>query len=148
MPKPDPDRLRPVAVCAVVFNEAGRVLMHRRSDNGLWAIPGGALETGETAEAAVVREVREETGYDVEALRLVGIYSDPKETTVEYPDGNTTSWVAILFECRIIGGAPRLSDETTEVAWHSPESLPNDIRKAHVPRIRDALRKAESAFYS
>ena len=95
----------------------------------------------------MVREVREETGYDVEVLRLVGIYSDPKETTIEYPDGNTKSWVAILFECRVVGGAPCLSDETTEVAWHAPESLPDDMRKAHVRRIHDALRKSVAALY-
>ncbi len=84
-----PNHLRPAAACAVVFDEGGRVLLHQRSDSHQWAIPGGAIEIGETAQHAVVREVREETGYLVEVVRLIGVYSDPDQTTVTYPDGNT-----------------------------------------------------------
>ena len=77
MPIPDPKRLRRAVTCAVVFDDRGRVLLHRRTDNGRWALPGGAIEIDQSAEQTVVREVLEETGYIVEVVRLIGIYSDP-----------------------------------------------------------------------
>ena len=122
MATPDFNRLRRAAACAIIFNAPGRVLLHRRTDNGRWALPGGAIEIGETADQAVVREVREETGYEVEVLRLVGVYSDPRHTTIRYPDGNISSYVALAFACRVIGGSPALSDETSAVEWFDPQA--------------------------
>ncbi|MEJ7630816.1 MAG: NUDIX domain-containing protein, partial [Nocardioidaceae bacterium] len=75
-----------VAVTAVVLDDARRVLMIQRTDNDLWAIPGGAQEVGETSTEAAVREVREETGLNVEVNGLVGIYSDPRHV-IAYDDG-------------------------------------------------------------
>jgi ADP-ribose pyrophosphatase YjhB (NUDIX family) len=147
MPAPDPTRLRRSAACAITFDDRGRVLLHRRTDNGRWALPGGAIETGETADVAVVREVREETGFDVEVVRLVGVYSDPQHTTIAYPDGNVVSYVALAFECRVLGGEPMLSDETSAVDWFDPKSLPPNFHPGHVPRLADALAKQTAAFY-
>lgn len=147
MPIPDPKRLRRTAACALVFDDQGRILLHQRTDNGRWALPGGAIELGETAAAAAVREVLEETGYVVQVLRLVGIYSDPQFTTMTYPDGNTVSYVAIAFECKAIGGAPALSDETSAVDWFDPNQLPENFHRPHLPRLLDALAKQDAAFY-
>ena len=147
MPAPDFNRLRRTAACAVVFDSLGRLLLHRRADNGRWALPGGAIEIGETADQAVVREVREETGYVVEVLRLVGIYSDPKHTTIRYPDGNVNSYVAIAFECRLVGGSPALSQETAAVDWFDPQVLPENFSPGHILRLKDALAREKSAFF-
>src|ERR1051325_4042675 len=67
--------IRP-GVSAVVLTPEG-LLLQRRSDNGLWGLPGGGVEPGESVSAAIVREVREETGLDVTPVRLVGVYSAP-----------------------------------------------------------------------
>jgi ADP-ribose pyrophosphatase YjhB (NUDIX family) len=123
------------------------VLLHQRTDNGRWALPGGAIELDETADVAVAREVLEETGYVVEVIRLVGVYSDPQFTTMTYPDGNTVSYVALAFECRVVGGEPALSDETSAVEWFNPNRLPEQFHRSHLPRLQDALAKQESAFY-
>lgn len=147
MPAPDPARLRRTATTAVVFDPAGRLLLHRRTDNGNWALPGGTMETGERADECIVREVLEETGYHVEVVRLVGIYSDPKHTTVTYPDGNTVAYVSALFECRLIGGEPKLSDETSAVEWFNPAELPMPFQPGHVPRVQDALARRTAAFF-
>ena len=61
------------AVTAVVVNDRGEILLQKRSDNGLWALPGGAMDIGEFIRETVIREVKEETGLDVEPLGLVGI---------------------------------------------------------------------------
>ena len=146
MSAPDSERLRRSTACAAVLNSDGCILLQRRSDNGLWCLPGGAIEVGETAEQAVIREVGEETGYVVEAKRLIGVYSDPAQTTITYPEGDTVSYVALLFECRVVGGEPALSDETLDVDWFSPAALPASLTPGHIPRIHDALANRRAAF--
>ena len=147
MSTPDFHKLRRTAACAIIFDEQGRVLLHRRTDNGRWALPGGAIEIGETADQAVVREVEEETGYRTEVIRLVGIYSDPRHTTITYPDGNVNAYVAVAFECRVAGGSPALSDETSAVDWFDPNILPDQFHPGHLPRLQDALSRQCAAFY-
>jgi 8-oxo-dGTP pyrophosphatase MutT (NUDIX family) len=147
VPKPDPAKLRRTAAAAAVFDSEGRILLHRRSDNGNWALPGGTMETGETAVECIEREVKEETGYDVKVIRLIGIYSEPKNTTMSYPDGNTVAYVCLLFECRVTGGAPALSDESLAVDWFPPDTLPQPFHASHVPRVEDAAARQVAAFY-
>lgn len=131
--------MRKASACALVRDEAGRILLHLRSDNHRWGLPGGGIEAGETAIDAVLREVQEETGYQVQLLRLLGIYSDPAHTTITYPSGDSVAYVALFFECQVTGGAPALSDETLEVGWFAPEELPDSISAGHRLRIDDAL---------
>jgi ADP-ribose pyrophosphatase YjhB (NUDIX family) len=82
---PAANRLVPAA-SAVVVDQAGRILLIRRSDNGLWAIPGGLMDIGEDIARTVRREVKEETGLDVEPEAIVGIYSNPRHV-IEFPNG-------------------------------------------------------------
>ena len=146
MAKTDPANTRRAAADAVLFDERGRVLLQRRADFGVWGLPGGALEVGESVDAGIRREVREETGFDVEVERLVGVYSDPAQTTVRYPSGDVVHYVSLVFQCRIVGGAPRTDSESTAQAWFGPDSLPADVMKEHVPRIRDAAARRPAAF--
>src|SRR5689334_10940167 len=124
MAPPDMTRLRRAGAAAVVFDSQGRILLHRRTDNNHWGLPGGSIEVGETAAQAAAREVREETGYEVEAVRLIGIYSNPANTTVRYANGDVVSYVSLVFECRVVGGSPQLSDESSAVDWFDPKKLP------------------------
>lgn len=147
MPATSPESRRIASAAAVVFDAQGRLLLHRRTDNGKWSLPGGMLEVGETAEQGIVREVREETGFEVRVVRLVGVYSDPKITTVTYADGNTISYVSLLFECAVMGGAPELNDESSAIDWFSPADLPVPFVENHVLRVKDALARETAAFY-
>ena len=82
---------------AVIFDEARtKVLLTRRTDNGLWGVPGGAMESGESVVEACEREVFEETGLKVHAKRLVGVYSNPDQLVI-YPDGTKVQIVALGF---------------------------------------------------
>src|SRR5919112_250835 len=110
-------------------------------------VPRVAIETGKTAEQATVREVQEETGYDVRVTRLTGVYSTPANTTITYPNGDVVAYVNLCFECTVTGGAPMLSDETSAVEWFEPGALPEAVHPTHVERIRDATVRQESAFY-
>jgi 8-oxo-dGTP pyrophosphatase MutT (NUDIX family) len=133
-------------VAAVIF-DGGRVLMQRRDDTGRWGLPGGGVEPGESVRAAVVREVREETGLDVEPLRLIGVYSDPAHhQVVTYPDGNVIHYVSSVFECAVRGGRLTCCRETLELGWFDPDALPEDIMLISTVRIRDALARQVGAF--
>lgn len=135
---PQPNSLV-VAASAVVVNDEGRILLHRRSDNARWSIPGGAMELGESIAQTVVREVKEETGYDVEIERLVGIYSDPGYV-VAYSDGEVRQQFSICFACRITGGDSTRSDESLEVAFFRPDEIGGlEMGDAIRLRIRDYL---------
>lgn len=138
--------MRKTSACGFVQNEGAEILLHRRADNGRWGLPGGGIELDETAEQAVVREVLEETGYRVEARRLIGVYSKPELTTLVYPDGNAVTYVALTFECRLLGGCPALSEETLEVGWFSADALPDSVSAGHLERIHDGLARATAAF--
>ncbi len=110
------------AASAVVVDREGRILLHRRDDNELWSIPGGAMEVGESIGQTVVREVKEETGLDVEPESIVGVYSNPRHV-VEYGDGEVRQQFSICFACKAIGGHLATSDESLEVAFFSPAEI-------------------------
>jgi ADP-ribose pyrophosphatase YjhB (NUDIX family) len=107
---------------AVVLDEAGRILLHRRDDNELWSIPGGGMEVGERIADTVVREVREETGLEVEPEAIVGIYSNPQHV-VEYSDGEVRQQFSVCFACRLVGGVLAISDESLEVGFFTPAEI-------------------------
>lgn len=111
-----------VAVSAFVQDEHGRLLMIRRTDNDLCSIPGGAQDVGETVGQAVIREVNEETGIEVEPVGIVGVYSDPNHV-VAYTDGEVRQQFSICFRARPVGGNLRTSDESSEVHWVSRAQL-------------------------
>ncbi len=137
--------IRP-GVSAIIQTPEG-LLLQRRADNGLWGLPGGGVEPGESVRVAVVREVREETGLEVTPGRLIGVYSAPENhQIVTYPDGNVVHYVSTSFECRIVGGALVCGDESLELAWFDPERLPAELVPMHRVRILDALLGQTEAF--
>ncbi|HNS53054.1 MAG TPA: NUDIX domain-containing protein [Anaerolineae bacterium] len=141
------DPLLVVGGSAIVRDGAGRVLLIRRGDNGRWALPGGMMEPGERIAECVVRETREETGVEVEVVRLVGIYSDPAHGHVTLGNGDELYVVIVSFECRAVSGAPRPDgDESLDVAYFAPGDLPASVQPWHRMRIEDALAGGQAAF--
>ncbi|MGA7607636.1 MAG: NUDIX domain-containing protein, partial [Anaerolineales bacterium] len=115
-------------------------LLTQRTDNGLWCLPGGKMESGETLQECCQREVMEETGLEVRMKRLIGIYSN-RDQVVIYRDANKVQIVVLSFEAEIIGGELDLSDETTAFGYFSLdeiESMPMHGR--HKERVIDALK--------
>ena len=132
-----------VGSSAIVVDEAGRILLQRRSDSGNWALPGGAMDIGETFAQSVVREVEEETGFDVRIDRIVGIYSDPGHVFA-YSDGEVRQEFNICLACTIVGGELAVSSESTDVRFFALDGLTDltmheSIRK----RIEDYLSGGE-----
>jgi len=104
------------AASAIVTDSEGRILLHRRSDNDMWALPGGVMELGESLADCAVREVLEETGLEVEVVGIVGIYSDPKHVFA-YDDGEVRQEFSICFECEVLDGRLAISDESKELRF-------------------------------
>jgi ADP-ribose pyrophosphatase YjhB (NUDIX family) len=111
-----------VAVTVFVLDDDDRVLLIRRTDNGLWAIPGGAQDIGEYVAETAVRETREEAGIDVEVIGVVGIYSNPHHV-MAYSDGEVRQQFSICFRARYLSGEPATSDESSEVRWAERDEL-------------------------
>jgi 8-oxo-dGTP pyrophosphatase MutT (NUDIX family) len=121
----------------VVLNDSGEVLLGLRADARIWALPAGGLEPGETHEQAAIREVREETGYEVELERLVGDYWRP-----QMPHGGNKMRV---YVGRVVGGDPSEHDrENLQVRWFPLEALPRWLFKFSREHIEDALAHSET----
>ena len=105
-----------LSVTAIVRNEDGDLLMVHKVDNDLWALPGGAMDIGESISQAVVREVKEETGIDVEVTGVSGIYTDPNHV-MAYDDGEVRQECSICFRARPVAGELTVSNETKDVSW-------------------------------
>jgi 8-oxo-dGTP pyrophosphatase MutT (NUDIX family) len=116
----DPDAPRPTTIApaasVAVRNPGGELLLEWRRDNGLWTLPGGTMEVGERLTETAVREVREETGIDVEITGIVGIYSDPRHV-IAYDDGEVRQQFNVCFAARPIGGILHTSEESRAVRW-------------------------------
>ncbi|MFF2849578.1 NUDIX domain-containing protein [Streptomyces sp. NPDC058001] len=143
---PEANSLVPAA-SVVVVDEQGRVLLQRRVDNGMWALPGGAMNIGESLPECAVRETREETGLDVEIVGLVGTYTNPGHVFA-YDDGEVRQEFSICFLARPVAGEIVVSDESTDVRWFDAadvDALPmvsgirkrvNDWRSGTMPAFR------------
>jgi 8-oxo-dGTP pyrophosphatase MutT (NUDIX family) len=119
---PEPNSLVP-SVNVVVTNPAGEVLLIRRSDNDNWAVPGGAIDLGESLVQAAVRETWEETGIECRITGLVGIYTDPKHVILYTSNGEARQEFSILLTGVEVGGRPTPSSESSEVRWVPREDL-------------------------
>lgn len=129
---------------AAIFNQVGDLLLIQRKDNGLWAMPGGLCEVGETPAEGVVREAWEETGLTVTPISLVGVYDS------RFRGGlNRFQLYQFVFLCRPGDPAaePGLSNETLDVGWYAEAALP-PLDPNHVRPIADAFARNQGAVHA
>lgn len=123
-----------VGAAILVVDEADRLLMLKRSDNGCWGLPGGATEPGEVVEEAAQREMREEAGIEVGEMSLFGVFSGP-ELFYKYPNGDEVYNVTIVYISRHWHGQVTLNEEHTEWNWFAVREIPEDISPPLKPVI-------------
>ena len=126
--------------CSIaILDDENRLLLQRRTDGDWWCIPGGGVDAGDTFTGAALREAREETGLEVEIIRLLGCYTDP-EICMIYPDGNRVQIASLSFLARIVGGQMiESNEETAELRWFAQDELPPNITPNHIKRIADVF---------
>ena len=112
------------AVNVIVVNDADEMLLIRRTDNGNWAVPGGAIDLGESVAQAAVRETLEETGIECAITGIVGIYSDPRHVIVYTSNGEARQEFSIVLTARPLTGQPTPGSESSEVRWVPKAELP------------------------
>lgn len=113
-----------VGAGVLIVNERQELLLQRRTDDGLWGIPGGGLEPGESTEDAARREAREETGLIVGAMTLFGVFSG-RELHHVYPNGDEAFIVSVVYRSRDVSSELRAgADETLELRYFSASELP------------------------
>jgi 8-oxo-dGTP diphosphatase len=133
---------RPVlGVGALIFDRDKILLVERGKKplKGYWSLPGGALETGETLEQGVIREVREETGLEVKPLRVLEIF----ERIIRDSDGSAEyHYVLIDYVCRVTGGSLRAADDASRAVWVPRRLLPTyQITAGTLPVIEKGFRE-------
>jgi len=110
----------------IITDKKDRVLLCHRRDYDLWNLPGGGLEKNELPWDCTVREVKEETGLDVEVVKLVGVYSKPMQSDIVFS-----------FKCRVTDGKIILNDEADKIRYFSQDKLPMNTVPKQVERIND-----------
>lgn len=110
------------AASAIVRNAEGKILLERRRDNARWGLPSGVMEIGERIGETIVREVKEETGLDIQVDYIVGIYTNPQHI-IAFSDGEVRQQFSLCFACTLLGGEIQVSSESLEVGFFSPEEI-------------------------
>ncbi|MHA7222300.1 NUDIX hydrolase [Arthrobacter sp. RHLT1-20] len=129
---------------AVVFDDAGRVLLGQRADNRHWGLITGILEPGEEPAQGLVREILEETGVVAAAERLVSVDA---VGPVTYPNGDVCHFLTLVFRCRYVSGDARVNDdESLAVGWFRPEAFP-ELMAGHRESIRRAMEPDGAAHF-
>jgi ADP-ribose pyrophosphatase YjhB (NUDIX family) len=114
-------------VAGVIIDDEGRALLIQRKDNAHWEPPGGILEVGERITDGMRREMKEETGFDVEPIALTGVYKNMSHGIV-----------ALVFRCRIISGDLTINPEVAAFHWASKDEVADMAAEAFAVRIQDA----------
>jgi ADP-ribose pyrophosphatase YjhB (NUDIX family) len=129
--------------CSVAaFDDAGHAALIQRADNRRWALPGGYAEIGSPPSENALREFKEETGFDAELERLVGVYDNKHFASV-----SPYQFYICLFRARITGGAAATSSETLAVLLVDPASPPDDMSALQLAMLHAAARAELAAVY-
>lgn len=117
-----------IGAFGIIFDERERVLLVHRRDYDLWNLPGGTLEDFESPKNAVIREIKEETGLNVEISKLLGVYNKENKNDIVFS-----------FLCKVVGGEITLNDEADKIEYFEIDKLPTNTVPKQVERIKDAI---------
>lgn len=133
-------------VGAAIVDDAGKVLLQKRSDRKMWGFPGGVMELGESFTDAVKREVKEETGLIVEVERLLGVYSAYSD---EFPNGDQAQPILLFFLCKAKAGELSVDDEETlELRYFGKDEMPQLVNRMHIDMFHDLFQDGDQVVIS
>ena len=120
------------AVMAIIYDREKGILFEKRTDNGMWCIPGGAMELGETIEDALRREVREETSLEISEPELFDVRAN---VHMVYPNGDEVYYTDIVYVIEKYSGDLDSDDESSELKWFGLNELPDNIMPTQIDYI-------------
>ncbi len=124
-----------IGVFGIIKDNEDRVLLCLRNDYNVWNLPGGRLEKGESPWDGVIREVKEETGLDVEIIKLIGLYSKPNKDEIVFS-----------FECKVLAGELTLNNEAKDIKYFSVNEIPENTVQKQIERIKDFFENKDSVI--
>ena len=125
-----------IGIFGIIFDDKKRVLLCHRRDYDLWNLPGGGMENGESPWDGLKREVKEETGLEVEISKLAGVYSKPEKNDIVFS-----------FICKPVGGKITLNDEADKIEYFEIDKLPPNTVPKQVERIKDAIENSDFSIF-
>lgn len=136
-----------VGATLLCLNERNELLMIRRAESGNWGVPGGGMEPGETTEQTARRELFEETGLEIHAMELFGVFSGP-ELYYRYPNGDEVYNVSVVYLARTATGEIKFCDgEHTEFGYFTLNNLPENISPPIKPILRQLVERYEIGHF-
>ena len=120
------------AAMAIIYDREKGILFEKRTDNGMWCIPGGAMELGETSEEALRREVREETSLEISEPKLFDVRAN---VHMVYPNGDEVYYTDIVYVIEKYSGDLDSDDESSELKWFGLNELPDNIMPTQIDYI-------------
>lgn len=127
------------AMCIIYDKEKG-ILFEKRSDNGMWCVPGGAIELGESLEQALAREVKEETSLDISNPKLFDVAAN---VHMIYPNKDEVYYTDVVYEVNEYTGTLKYDEESTELKWFKINELPESIMPTQIEYIRKFVNMLE-----
>jgi 8-oxo-dGTP pyrophosphatase MutT (NUDIX family) len=126
-----------VGARGIVFDDQGRVLLIRRRDNGIWAVPAGAMELGESIADCAVREVYEETGLRAAEVTPFAFYTGPAYTFTNMYEDTYQLFVTAFRVERWAGQLERVTDETIDAGFYHPDEMPPTLSRSVYETLGD-----------
>lgn len=135
------------AISVVILDEENRILLQKRADTGVWALPSGHIEPGESVSEAAIREIYEETNLRITIKKLIGVYSEPNYQVFTYPSGKKEHSITTCFLAEIIGGILRCnSNESLDLKFFHKDTLPLNRLTMHPNFINDVFSNKDTSF--
>jgi len=124
-----------IGVFGIIFDEQNRVMLVHRTDYDLWNLPGGRLESGEAPWEGVIREIKEETGFEAEVIKIAGVSFKPDKDNVVF-----------TFLCKVLGGQSTLSRESDKIEYFEIDKIPKNTVIKQLERIKDVLNNPDEVI--
>ena len=121
------------AAMCIIYDENKGILFEKRTDNGMWCVPGGAIELGESLEQALAREVKEETSLDIANAELFDVAAS---VHMVYPNKDEVYYTDVVYIVKDYSGTLKPDAESTELRWFKMDELPENIMPTQIGYIR------------
>ena len=125
------------AIVCIIYDKEKGLLFEKRTDNGMWCVPGGAIELGESLEEALKREVKEETSLDVFNPKMVDVKAS---VHLIYPNEDEVYYTDVVYVVEEYEGELNPDSESEELVWYPIDNIPDNIMPTQIDYINNFIK--------